>query len=236
MKSLDILKKITRYFELIGAKPYTNEYKTADSKSKLVDMLKYTTIDKKAYDASQYVVGYHTITIDGETYEGQRDSSNRFLNVPYDFINKNVLDIGCNQGGMLTHIQDKIKYGCGIDYNYKLINSANMVAKFNNFSNLSFYTFDLEVEDLNLINNFFDDEVDIVFLLSICMWIKNWKDVIQYSYDISPALLFETNGNKSQQDDQLNFLQSLYNSIQIISETSEDDKTQKNRSLVLCQR
>lgn len=98
-----------------------NTYISDDScltdEEKVVAILKYTTTDKKAYSAEEYSAGYHTVELNGQKIRGQRDMTIRFENIKYDFNNKNVLDIGCNQGGMLMHIHDDIKNGYGIDYN-----------------------------------------------------------------------------------------------------------------------
>ena len=49
---------------------------------------------------------------------------------------------------MLYLISDKIKSGTGIDFNYKNINSCNKITNYKKISNLCFYIFDLEKEDL----------------------------------------------------------------------------------------
>jgi len=102
-------------------------------------------------------------------------------------------------------------------------------------SNLNFYVFNLEKENLGFLQDFIETEkVDICFLLSICMWLKNWKEVITFSKSISHNMLFESNGTPIQQNEQIDFLKSLYSNVMIINETSEDDPLQKNRKLVLC--
>ncbi len=201
---------------------------------KVLNILKYTTIDKKAYSAEKYSAGYHTVKLGETTYKGQRDIAIRFENIQYDFTNKNVLDIGCNQGGMLMHIYDDIKNGYGIDYNYKLINGANRLKDYKKYTKLHFYVFDLEKENLNIINDFYTEQLDIIFLLSICMWIKNWKDVIAFASNNAKDMLFESNGTEVQQADQINFLKQKYKNIKIIDESSRDDE-QKYRKLILCQ-
>ncbi len=157
--------------------------------------------------------------------------------VPYDFKDKVVLDIGCNVGGMLHSLSDKIGIGIGLDYDYRLINAANAIKTLNSSNNLSFYMFDLENEDLNLINNYVlsnREKVDICFLLSICMWIKNWKEVIKFISTISDNLLFETNGTEKQQAEQIEELKKYYKNIQLIEKVSNDDPGQPYRMLVLC--
>jgi hypothetical protein len=44
-------------------------------------------------------------------------------------------------------------------------------------------------------------------------------------------MLFETNGTDSQQQEQIAYLKKRYRSVAMLSETSEDDPTQKRRKL-----
>lgn len=205
--------------------------------NKILGLLNYAKTSGKSYDGSMYGSAYHSLRLKGYYFRGQRECNLRLQKVPYDFSNKIILDIGCNAGGMLHSLSDKIKMGIGIDYDYRLINCANAIKTINNSNNLSFYRFDLENEDLNLINNYIlseDKKIDICFLLSVCMWIKNWREVIRFVSTISKNLLFETNGTYQQQKEQIEELRKIYTDIQIIEEESNDDPGQPNRRLLLC--
>jgi hypothetical protein len=202
--------------------------------TKIKNLLKYTTVSEKSYNGSLYEAGYHTLNIHGEIVPGQRQPSKRLDSVPFDFNNKVVLDMGSNQGGMLFEIQNKIKEGIGIDFNHRLVNVANKIKQSHDYSNLSFYVFDLENEDLNLIKNFLKNEIDIIFLLSICMWIKNWKDLCIWCSKNASACLFESNGAKNDQEDQFIFLKSIYKNVHLIREKSIDDPIQHKRKLYYC--
>ena len=57
-----------------------------------------------------------------------------------------MLDIGCNQGGMLYELSNRIKYGVGIDYDSRMINVANKIKSHNKLNHLDYYVFDLEKE------------------------------------------------------------------------------------------
>jgi len=215
------------------------KYKEKDDLTvgKVLGLLNYAKTSGKSYDGSLYKSGYHSLKLKGYYFRGQRECSLRLQNVSYDFSNKVVLDLGCNVGGMLHILSDKIKMGVGIDYDYRLINVANAIKTINGATNLSFYCFDLEKEDLSLINNFIlsdDGKVDICFLLSVCMWIKNWREVIRFTALISNNLLFETNGTKQQQMEQLQELKKYYKEINFIEEVSKDDPGQPNRKLLFC--
>lgn len=203
----------------------------------ILNLLNYTKTSGSSYNGQDFPAGYHTVDIKGFHAAGQRHPKERFGIIPYDFTGKTVLDIGSNQGGMLFNIADKISQGVGIDYDYRLVNAANRIRSYTDTRNLGFYVFDLEKEELGLIKDFVPQgRVDIVFLLAVCMWIKNWKRVIDFAQSISDSLLFESNGEEAQQDEQLAYLRSHYKNIQLLSEKSLDDKSQQNRKLYFCRK
>jgi hypothetical protein len=47
-------------------------------------------------------------------------------------------------------------------------------------------------------------------------------------------LIFESNGKPEQQNEQVDFLKTIYSQIDLINEKSEDDPSQKSRRLYLC--
>ena len=202
---------------------------------KLINLLNYTKKSTSTYSGDLYDVGYHTFNIGNKFLKGQRNPSERFKNVPYDFTNKTVLDIGSNQGGMLLASADIIKFGIGIDFDYRMVNVSNKIKEHTNKKNLQFYVFDLEKENLEYIKDFLPtDTIDICFLLSVCMWLKNWKELILFIQQICETLLFESNGSEIQQKQQIEFLRSIYKEVFIINEISDDDPLQKMRKLMIC--
>lgn len=207
-----------------------------DTFKKIKNLLQYTTTSGKHYNGAEYEGGYHTLTVQGKTITGQRLPSFRLEDLDYDFSNKTVLDIGSNQGGMLFEIQKEIKQGIGIDFDHRLVNVANRISDVENYENLNFYVFDLKNEDFNLINNFSNDKIDVVFLLAVCMWIPNWKSLIKWVYDNSNVCLFETNGKKNQQEEQISYLKNLYKTVTVIKESSDDDLKQKKRITLWCEK
>ncbi|TCK93384.1 glycosyltransferase involved in cell wall biosynthesis [Natranaerovirga hydrolytica] len=232
--------KYTGYSLLEIAEIADKLYDNKDSDvNKVLGLLNYAKTSGKSYNGSMYNSAYHTFNLKGYYIRGQRECNQRLKNVPYNFSNKVVLDIGCNAGGMLHSLAEIIKCGIGLDYDFRLVNSANAIKTINKSNNLSFYRFDLEGEDLNLINSYIlteNKKVDMCFLLSVCMWIENWKEVIEFVYSISDNLLFETNGTIEEQKEQLNFLQSLYQECKLIQEKSLDDPGQQLRQLYLCKK
>jgi SAM-dependent methyltransferase len=203
--------------------------------NKIKNLLQYTVTSETAYNGEQYEGGYHTLTIHGEIIKGQRNPKQRLEEIPYNFNNKTVLDLGCNQGGMLFALQDQITQGIGVDFDHKLVNVANRIRSSHNYSNLDFYVFNLEQEDFNLISNFSDKKFDIIFLLSVSMWIKNWKDLCKWCSINAKSCLFETNGKKDQQSEQVDVLKSLYKTVILIRDQSVDDKSQSKRKLYYCE-
>jgi SAM-dependent methyltransferase len=202
---------------------------------KLINLLNYTKKSASTYSGELYDIGYHTLTLGDKVLKGQRNPIERFKDVPFDFNNKSVLDIGSNQGGMLTAIASKIDFGIGIDYDSRMVNVSNRIKESSNHKNLQFYVFDLENEKLDYIKDLLPtDSVDICFLLSVCMWLTNWKALIKFVQKISENLLFESNGSDEQQREQIEFLKSIYKEVLLINETSEDDPLQKKRKLLLC--
>ena len=209
---------------------------TVDSK-RLLNLLAYTKTNSSAYNAELYNSGYHTIEIDGKTFQGQRDPNQRLRDVPFSFDGVTVLDLGSNQGGMLLAVATQIKSAVGIDFDHKMVNVSNRICRQKNIQNINFYVFDLEKEDLQILRNFLTTErVDIVFLLSVCMWITNWQQVIDLSISLSDNLLFESNGSESQQAEQITYLQSRYSQLIKIRDSSSDDADQRKRKLFLCRK
>lgn len=202
--------------------------------NKIKNLLQYTATSGKAYNGGAFEGSYHTLNILGETIKGQRMPSYRYEGIDYDFTGKTVLDIGSNQGGMLYEIQSKVKQGIGVDFDHRLVNVANRISDAHNYNNLSFYVFNLDKEDYNLLNNFADEKIDAIFLLSVCMWIKDSKSLVHWVYENSTHCLFETNGKKEQQQEQIDFLRSLYSDVTITHDTSDDDPGQKKRKTVWC--
>jgi len=90
-----------------------------------------------------------------------------------------------------------------------------------------------------LVNSFFPgraEGVDVCFLLSMCMWLKNWKEIIDFAALKAPHLLFESNGSVQQQKDQHRYLKSKYHTVTLVNKASNDDPGVKERKLYFCKR
>lgn len=197
------------------------------------NLLNYTKTSGARYSGERYPAGYHTIDLGGRRLEGQRQPAKRLTLVPYDFRGKTVLDIGSNQGGMLFEICGVLKQGIGIDYDPRMVNAANRIKAVRQAENVHFFVFDVEKEPLELVLDFLPNErVDIVFLLAVCAWLRNWRDVIDFAAGISTSMLFETTGTDEQQAQQEEYLRHVYRDVQLLAATSEDDPNQKRRKLL----
>jgi SAM-dependent methyltransferase len=202
---------------------------------KILNLLSYAKNSATIYSAQAFESGYHSLTIDNHRFEGQRDPEQRLHGVPFDFTSASVLDLGCNQGGMLFSIADRIETGIGVDFDYKMVNAANRIRACKQLDNVHFYVFDLERENFQLLRNFLPGRrVDIVFLLSVCMWLPNWKDVIGAARSVSDNLLFESNGSEEQQREQEQHVRQTYANVVTVRDASTDDHKQKRRRLFLC--
>jgi hypothetical protein len=143
-----------------------------------------------------------------------------------------VLDLGSNQGGMLLGLASTVAAGVGVDYDARLVNCANRIRSVVGADNLCFYVFDLETEPLDLIRDFLPGgRVDVTFMLSVAMWIENWRDVVDFAASVSNAMLFESNGSDEQQEEQLAYLRRRFREVTELAGSSEDDTYQKRRKL-----
>jgi len=202
----------------------------------MLKVLDYTKTNKKWFDEKDLLAGYHTVSILGEKVKGQRDPDMRLAKVDYDFTGKRVLDVGCSNGGLLHALSDKVAFGVGVDFNAKCINAANALKAINRRDNIHFYTFNLDQEDLSMINHFvFGEPVDICFFFNISLWVKRWKEVFILCAELTESLLFEAHGSDEQQAEQINFVQSIYANIKLLSEQSDDDPTYAKRKMYLCE-
>lgn len=221
-------------FERAPLDPLGND--TERSFAQIRNLLNYTKTNGTDYSGDKCPAGYHTIEICGRLLEGRRKPAERLKSVSVSFAGKTVLDIGSNQGGMLFQVPD-VKWGVGIDYDPHMINVANRIKAFKRLANLDFYVFDLEKDPLDLIEDFLPEpKVDVVFLLAVCGWLRNWREVISWCARRSGAMLFEsTPGPTESQESQIEYLQKIYGSnLVLLAERSEDDPSFKNRQLFYC--
>lgn len=208
---------------------------------KILNAIQYSLGRKRQTFGHGFESAYHTVKINGKEFQGQRDITKRYDNIDYDFKDKVVVDFGCNIGGMLHHIADSIDYGVGIDYQPKVINAANMLSSANNHDNVDFYTFNLDNEPIDMLDNFvMGKQIDVCFVLAIALWVNKWKKVVRYCHRVSDTLIYESNGDDNFQKEQYEFLKKLYVDVELLAEHSLDDNRpdskSKKRTLYICKK
>jgi hypothetical protein len=184
------------------------------------------TVNKTHYNGwnNRLQYGYHSFDIYNIRIQGQRKPIQRLHKIKkfYDFTNKQALDFGCNTGGMLLHLPE-LKKGVGIDYDENCINAATYIAKKVNFStDYKFIRADLNAFDFE--KELGDYKPDILFLLSLGSWVKDWKNLYTKSWNLAQTILLETN-NDEEGIPQLMHFKQLGARIQLVSESSDDDCT-----------
>ena len=193
----------------------------------LKNKLKQTT-SKLHYNGwhNRLEFGYHSFNIFNFNVKGQRDPIKRLEKIKnfYDFTGKKVLDLGCNSGGMLFHLNN-INSGIGLDFDLDCIDFCNYLKnKLMFFNSLRFYVKDLNDFDCENYCQSIKFEPDIIFLLSLGSWVKNWKDLYYSVAKLKKTILLETN-NDNEGLPQLDFFNDLGAKVILVSNESDDDIT-----------
>ena len=171
--------------------------------------------------------GYHSFNISNIKLLGQRQPWIRLNKIKkhYDFTDKTIIDFGCNTGGMIFHLPE-LKTAIGLDFNKDCINACNYISSVIKCNTK--YLF--KQQDLNTFNlNFFlkdnmVNKVDVIFLLSLGSWIKNWSELYKNCINICDNIVLETN-NDHEGEPQLQLFKTLNCNINLISNCSDDDTT-----------
>ena len=173
--------------------------------------------------------GYHSFNIGDIDIMGQRNPKRRIeeFSKYYDFTGKNVLDLGCNVGGMLFHIPQMNK-AVGIDYDLKVINAAKNISKILDVENINFIQFNFDTDDYDLLRSQITISPDIVFLLSMGVWVKKRWKLFDFALSFKRPIILETNNEK------VNFIELSYFlkkncKVKLIIDGSPDDATSNNR-------
>lgn len=157
--------------------------------------------------------------------------------VPFDFRDKVVLDLGCNMGDMLHALANTIRKGYGFDVNPSCVNAAHLTKDLCNISNLEFFTFDPEEQNLALLKCFLlRQSVDISFLFSTRNWSEQWPGILEQAAKLSPAMLFEAE-ILQQQSNRVNLLRKYYEKIELVAEVLDENcgsSSPTRRQLYLC--
>lgn len=207
------------------------EYLTVDVYPEAQNILKDAlrkTVNKTHYNGwnNRLEFGYHSFDIYNINIQGQRNPKQRFEKIKkfYDFTDKNVLDLGCNTGGMLFHISE-IKRGIGLDFDESCIESCTVFKTWLNLApEYEFYKQDLNNFDCEIFCKEHNFKPDIIFLLSLGSWVKDWKKLYTTCFNTSKMILLETN-NDTEGVSQLDLFKQLGSKITLVSSNSDDDCT-----------
>ncbi len=200
--------------------------------TKIKNLLNYTKTSGSSYSAKQFSAGYHTLRVHDKELKGQRDPLDRLKKLQINFSGLRVLDIGCNQGGILFAVASDIKWGVGVDVDSRLINCCTKLSQLTqNRDKLSFYTFNIDKDPHQLLLDFLPEQtakVDVIFLLAVCMWVDKWRELIDLCAKITECLVFESNGLPDAQAAQIKHLRQRFGKIDIV-----DYDKQGNRQLIV---
>jgi len=183
----------------------------------------------RPFAAGEY--GYQTVRVGSTVFKGQRDCAARAkLLLPF-LHDLNIVDLGCNVGGMLHALANTVRSGVGVDSNAKAVNAATAIAEANGNDHLSFYTFDLDRDPLDMLSWLVGPghSVDAYLVLAIAKWVSRWREIVEWCACSAPKIVFETNGRD--QAGQIRFVERMY-SVEVLSERSDDDPGQRNRKLL----
>ena len=189
-------------------------------------------------NGEQFEAAYHTLYFGNNVIRGQRDNKMRYdiMTKHFDFNGKNIIDFGCNTGGLLFQMGDSINFGIGLDYDPRCINCANALNHYNT-CNIKFYVCDFDRQNLDIIKNYIPHEIkiDAVCVLSMGSWVRNWDRLYRFASSLSDTMIFEAN-NEEEGVPQLELLNTLYTNIVMISKQSTDDPSNHRRQLYLLTR
>ena len=178
-------------------------------------LVQYTPQIGDRGSADKIPVGYQATTIGGICVPGLREPEDRLNRIPIDFTGKTVLDIGCNLGGFLFPIADRIRWGVGLDYDSRLINACHKLRALRPASTLNFFVYDLEREPAALIPQFLPEpRVDVVLLLRILS--DRLSPLLHYLATVAETIVFEPIKRHSGSASDIDTLFSLFQAVERI--------------------
>ncbi|HEV2329943.1 MAG TPA: hypothetical protein VGY56_14270 [Verrucomicrobiae bacterium] len=162
----------------------------------------------------------------------------RLAQVPFDFMHKVVLDLGCHMGDVLHALAGTIRKGYGFDVDPDCVNAAHLTRGFSNATNLEFFTLHPERQDLGLLKCFLlRESVDICFLFATRNWLAQWPQIAAEAAKLSPAMLVEVEDTLQRPSHQVDLLHQYYGTIELVADAFDDDgpfSLDRRRRLYLC--
>lgn len=176
--------------------------------------------------------GYHSFTIKNMNLIGQRGCVKRLekMKSVYDFKGKKVVDLGCNTGGMIMHLETSAK-GVGVDYDGKCIEVARKVSTLlkDYVPPCEFYQMNLE--RTNEVRELMERETpDVVFLLSMGSWV-NWEPLYKTVTGLCNRVFLEINNNHEGQPQIDFFVSEGWNMVEVSGSSDDDTTGNHNRRL-----
>lgn len=184
------------------------------------------------WDNNRCPYGYHSYTMDNIDIKGQRDTLKRaeLFREHVDFKDKTVVDFGCNVGAVMHHLHE-IKSGTGLDFDEKCVDAGNRISVLLGKGNIQLIQCDLDKEPIASIAQKVPEKADVVLLLSIGSWVKNWKAIYDLAVKRSETFIVELN-NKEEGDAQVIFLKELGCQLHKVANQSMDDLTGNHKRIL----
>ena len=137
---------------------------------------------------------YYSFNICNFKFKGKNSPRDKITSLRkyINFKRKNILNIGCNTGGILLHLPE-IKLGIGIDSDEKCIDSANIIKNSIKYNNQLIFTKG-DLTDLKLLSYEWIDKYDIIFI-SERVNIENWEKLFNYCIKKGKKIIYEENNS-----------------------------------------
>lgn len=193
---------------------------------------------QKKYSNDSFPAGSYSLYLNNFKLEGRRDPDNLLKTIIEKIKGKRVLDIGCEQGGVLIYLRECIEWGVGLDPEVKLIESANILKESLKSKTINFEYFDYNRESHLISTDVFPDKKNpnLVLILS-----KNWKhdkriNILKWAASIGSDILIELEGSITSIKKEKDFLNSNYKEVSAISTSGLENKITGRRTRILyCQ-
>ena len=192
--------------------------------------------DPKRSQATGGTLPYYEMEIDSHAIKGSRNWENRWEVIKdiVDYRHKDILDLGCNCGILPIYLK-KFQFPgrvVGIDHCPYMIEDAQLLSKY--------FGVDCEFKQVTIGEEKWEDSIgsgfDIVFCLSLYMWIKDKEEFLHYLARF-PCVIFENHDSVHP----LSTIESIFKNIGFHNQTrvhrlTDSTNTEYHRTLLLFQK